>query len=63
MTTGVPAEQLSDQDLRHELLQLKKKQDDIEGEGTEAQKANHARRTTELAAEFGRRFPDEQAPG
>lgn len=62
MTIGVPAEELPDDELRHELLQLRKKQDDIERDGTEAQKANHARRSGELAAEFGRRFPQEQAP-
>ena len=62
MTMGVPPAELSDEDLRRELLQLKKKQDDIEGEGTEEQKANHARRTGELAAEFGRRFPAEEIP-
>jgi Family of unknown function (DUF6158) len=62
MTMGVPADQLSDEDLRRELLQLTKKQDDIEREGTEDQKANHARRSGELAAEFGRRFPAEEIP-
>jgi hypothetical protein len=59
MTQGVPAEQLSDPDLRHELRQLKKKQDDIEREGTDAQRSNHASRSAELGAEFARRFPGE----
>jgi hypothetical protein len=57
---GVPAEQLSDDDLRRELGQLRLKQDDIERDGTEDQKANHARRSGELGSEFGRRFPDEE---
>lgn len=59
MTQGVPAEQLSDADLRQELRQLNKKQDDIRREGTDAQKSNHASRSAELGAEFARRFPDE----
>lgn len=61
MTNGVPAEQLSDDDLRQEFQQLQKKRDDIQREGTEAQKSNHASRSAELGAEFARRFPDEQA--
>jgi len=56
MTQGIPAERLSDDDLRHELLQLKQKQDDIRRDGTDAQRANHASRTGELEAEFVRRF-------
>jgi hypothetical protein len=55
MSTGVPAATLSDDDLRHELAQLKLKQDDIERDGTANQKANHAARTAELEAEFLRR--------
>lgn len=62
MTNGVPGEQLSDEDLRQELHQLRKKRDDIQREGTEAQKSNHASRSAQLGAEFARRFPDEQAP-
>lgn len=60
---GVPAEQLSDEDLRRELAQLRHKQDDIERDGTEDQKANHARRSDELGSEFARRFPGEQPTG
>jgi uncharacterized membrane protein YukC len=59
MTQGVPAEQLSDADLRQELRQLNKKHDDIQREGTDAQKSNHASRSAELEAEFARRFPQE----
>lgn len=56
MTSGVPAERLSDEELRHDLLQLKNKQADIEAEGTPDQQANHRSRTAELEAEFVRRF-------
>jgi Family of unknown function (DUF6158) len=62
MTNGVPAEQLSDEDLRHELRQLQLKRDDIQRDGTDAQKSNHASRSAELGAEFTRRFPDEESP-
>ena len=62
MTIGIPAGRLSDDDLRHELLQLKKKQDDIQSDGTDAQQANHRRRTAELEAEFLERFGGD-APG
>jgi hypothetical protein len=55
MSIGVPAATLSDDDLRHELAQLKLKQDDIERDGTANQKANHAARTAELEAEFLKR--------
>ncbi len=56
MSTGIPAERLSDADLRHDLLQLKNKQADIERDGTADQKLNHQSRTTELEAEFVKRF-------
>ena len=56
MTSGVPAARLSDEDLRRDLLQLKKKQADIEQDGTADQKLNHHSRTTELEAEFVKRF-------
>jgi hypothetical protein len=56
MTDGIPAHQLSDDQLRHDLLQLKTKQDDISAEGTAAQRRNHHERTAELEAELTRRF-------
>lgn len=56
MTNGVPPERLSDDELRHELLQLKTKRDDIFADGTPAQKHNHEERTAELEADFVRRF-------
>lgn len=56
MPTGIPAAQLSDTDLRHDLAQLKKKQADIERDGSADQKLNHHTRTAELEAEFVKRF-------
>lgn len=56
MTGGVSAAQLSDEQLRHDLLQLKSKQADIEADGTADQKLNHESRTAELEAEFLKRF-------
>lgn len=59
MSQGIAASQLSDDELRHELLQLKLKQDDIAADGTPHQQANHRERTAELEAEFVRRFGTE----
>jgi sarcosine oxidase gamma subunit len=67
MTMGVSARDLSDDDLRRELAQLKEKAADIAAEGTSDQQANHHNRTAELEAEFLRRFlparEDGSAPG
>ena len=62
MAQGIPAKQLSDDDLRHELLQLKIKQDDIAADGTPHQQANPRERTAELEAEFVRRFGSDPDP-
>ena len=56
MTDRVPAHTLSDDLLRHELLQLKNHQSEIGASGTPEQKKNHASRTADLEAEFGKRF-------
>ncbi|UQX89406.1 DUF6158 family protein [Jatrophihabitans telluris] len=56
MSEGVPAEQLSDEQLRHELAVLKGKQAEIEAGGTAHQKANHEHRTSQLEAAFLDRF-------
>ena len=61
MAQGIAAKQLSDDDLRHELLQLKIKQHDIATDGTPHQQANHRSRTAELEAEFVRRFGSKHA--
>jgi hypothetical protein len=63
MATGIPAQELSDADLRRELLQLKTKQQEIQAGGTPDQKSNHASRTSELEEEFLKRFsPERQQP-
>ncbi len=56
MDTGIPAGSLSDEDLRRELEQLNLKRDDIQAEGTEDQKSNHAERSRELQSEADKRF-------
>ncbi len=64
MSLGVTARDLSDEDLRRELAQLKEKAADIDSDGTSHQQANHRARTDELEAEFVRRFapePDQPA--
>ena len=62
MSDRVPADTLSDAELRHELNHLKFKQSDIQASGTPAQRANHAERTSALEAEFLRRFPPGSRP-
>lgn len=62
MSSGIPAGRLSDEELRHDLLQLKQKQADIRDQGTPDQQLNHERRTAELETEFVRRFGDTGAP-
>ena len=61
MAMGVDAADLSDDDLRRELAQLKSKAVDIDSAGTPDQQANHRRRTAELEEEFLRRNPREPA--
>lgn len=58
MTEGVPAGQLSEDDLLQQLAHLKEKQSEIQETGTADQKANHAQRTTELENEFLKRYPE-----
>ncbi len=61
VSEGVPAENLSDDLLRHELLLLKNHQAEIESSGTPEQKKNHIARTAQLEAEFAVRFADDAA--
>jgi hypothetical protein len=56
MTDGVSAHALSDDLLRHELLQLKDHESEIGTKGTADQKKTQASRTAELEAEFSKRF-------
>jgi hypothetical protein len=56
MTDGIPASELSDADLNHDLAQLDRTRADIESTGTNDQKRNHVERSQELKAEAERRF-------
>ncbi|MDT3444824.1 MULTISPECIES: DUF6158 family protein [unclassified Pseudofrankia] len=59
---GVPAPQLSDDDLRHELDRLHATRHDTVVGGSEDALATHTRRMLELEAEYLTRFPVESAP-
>lgn len=63
MTEGVPAGNLSADDLRRELAHLKETQDHVAVHGTAHQQSNHQSRTAELEREFLRRFAAEDQPG
>ncbi|MBV9594402.1 MAG: hypothetical protein JO147_11495 [Actinobacteria bacterium] len=52
---GIPAESLSDEDLRRELGQLERTASDIEVTGTPQQRRTHVERERELRAETVRR--------
>jgi hypothetical protein len=54
---GVPAEQLSDDDLLRELNSLSRTRLDTLRHGSDSALAEHDRRTGELEAEYLRRFP------
>jgi hypothetical protein len=55
---GVPAGMLSDEDLSRELGHLHETRDDTFRHGTPQALEHHDARTTELEAEFLRRFPE-----
>ncbi|MGI5240803.1 DUF6158 family protein [Dactylosporangium sp. CA-139066] len=55
---GVPAAELTDDDLSRELGHLHETRDDTFRHGSAQALANHDARTEELEAEFLRRFPD-----
>jgi hypothetical protein len=55
---GVPASELSDDDLSRELGHLHETRDDTFRHGSPQALANHDARTEELEGEFLRRFPD-----
>jgi hypothetical protein len=59
-TGGVPARDLSDDDLTRELTQLYSTRDDTLRHGSEQALSTHTRRTQELEAEYLRRFPDRE---
>ena len=56
--TGVPPEQLSDEDLERELQHLHETRHDTFLHGSEDALKAHTARTTELESEYLRRNPD-----
>jgi hypothetical protein len=60
--TGVPAAQLSDEDLDRELAHLHETRHETFLHGTEDALEAHTTRMFELEKEFLRRFPDRVAP-
>lgn len=59
---GIPADALTDDDLRRELAHLHETRHDTVLAGSESALENHTRRMFELEAEFLRRLPGEAAP-
>jgi hypothetical protein len=55
---GVPASELSDEDLDRELAQLHRTRDETFRRGSDQALKRHTSRTAELEAEYLRRFPD-----
>ncbi|MBL7498450.1 hypothetical protein I6A84_22245 [Frankia sp. CNm7] len=60
--TGVPAHQLSDDDVRRELDRLHATRHDTVLHGSQDALETHTRRMLELEAEYLTRFPGESAP-
>jgi hypothetical protein len=58
MTQGIPAAELSDDDLERELRHAHEKRHDILVEGTVDQLRNHSLRTAELERAYVDRFAD-----
>jgi hypothetical protein len=58
MTHGIPASQLSDEDLERELTHAHEKRHDIFLDGTADQLRNHSDRTSELERAYLERFRD-----
>jgi hypothetical protein len=58
---GIPAEELSDDDLDRELAHAHEKRHDIFLHGTVDQLRNHSTRTRELEHAYLRRFADKVA--
>jgi hypothetical protein len=57
MTHGIPATELSDEDLERELRHAHEKRHDIFIDGTVDQLRNHTARTAELERGYLQRFP------
>lgn len=58
MTQGIPATDLSDEDLERELAHAHEKRHDIFVDGTLDQLRNHSARTNELERAYLQRFAD-----
>jgi hypothetical protein len=58
MTHGIPASDLSDDDLERELTHAHEKRHDIFVDGTVDQLRNHSSRTAELEQAYLERFSD-----
>ena len=58
MTHGIPASELSDDDLERELAHAHEKRHDIFVDGTVDQLRNHSARTAELEQAYLERFSD-----
>jgi Family of unknown function (DUF6158) len=58
MTHGIPAAELSDDDLERELTHAHEKRHDIFVDGTVDQLRNHSSRTAELEQAYLERFAD-----
>jgi hypothetical protein len=59
MSSGIPASELSDDDLKRELTHLHEKRHDIFLDGTAEQLAHHTLRMRELEEGYLRRFTGE----
>lgn len=57
---GVPADQLSDEELRRELASVHRTRHDTFLHGSKQSLAHHNQRTAELEAEYLRRFPERE---
>jgi Family of unknown function (DUF6158) len=57
-TQGIPALELSDEDLERELAHVHEKRHDIFVTGTVDQLVNHGIRTRELERAYAQRFPE-----
>ena len=60
--TGIPAEQLSDDQLERDLEHLHATRHETFLHGSESALEAHTRRVTEVEAEYLRRFPDRVVP-
>lgn len=60
MEEGVPADQLSEEDLFRELYQVHRTRHETLRHGSDSALDTHTQRTAELEAEYLRRFPERE---